>query len=329
MSQPGFWDDQERARRVVAELKSLTAVLEPARELERRLADLAELAELAGDEASSLEELARDLAGGEADLERFELRSLLSGKYDAGNAFLSIQAGAGGTDSCDWAGMLLRMYTRFLEGRGWKAALVDLLSNQEAGIRSATLHVVGEHAYGYLQSEVGVHRLVRISPFDSAHRRHTSFTAVDVAPEVAEVEVAIDEKDLRIDTYRSSGKGGQHVNVTDSAVRITHLPTGVVAQCQSERSQPQNKARALQVLRARLARRMEVEREQELAALYGEKGEIAWGSQIRSYVLHPYQLAKDHRTGLETGSIQDVLDGRLGEFVEGYLRWRAGKREGK
>jgi peptide chain release factor 2 len=240
---------------------------------------------------------------------------------DAANAWVSIHAGAGGTESQDWAEMLLRMYLRFAESSGWKADLIDRQDGEEAGIKSATLHVVGDHAYGYLKSEMGVHRLVRISPFDSAQRRHTSFASVFVSPEVDEnIEIEILDKDLRVDTYRSSGAGGQHVNVTDSAVRITHLPTGIVVTCQNERSQGRNRETAMKVLRARLYQKASDERRAEEEKRVGEKKSIEWGSQIRSYVLHPYRMVKDHRTGHETSDTVGVLDGDLAPFVEAYLR---------
>ena len=243
---------------------------------------------------------------------------------DPKNAWLMIHAGAGGTESQDWAEMLLRMYLRFCEARGWKAELIDRQDGEEAGLKSATLHVVGDHAYGYLKGEMGVHRLVRISPFDAAQRRHTSFASIYVSPEVDEdIEIEIAEKDLRVDTYRSSGAGGQHVNVTDSAVRITHLPTGIVVTCQNERSQGRNRDMAMRVLRARLYQRALDERRAEEERLVGDKKSIEWGSQIRSYVLHPYRMVKDHRTGHETGDTDSVLDGELTPFVEAYLKSRA------
>jgi peptide chain release factor 2 len=240
---------------------------------------------------------------------------------DAKNTWLMIHAGAGGTESQDWAEMLLRMYMRFAESRGWKAELIERQDGEEAGLKSATLHVVGDHAYGYLKGEMGVHRLVRISPFDSAQRRHTSFASVFVSPEIDEdIEIEIDDKDLRVDTYRSSGAGGQHVNVTDSAVRLTHLPTGIVVTCQNERSQGRNREMAMRVLRARLYQRALDERRAEEEKRVGDKKSIEWGSQIRSYVLHPYRMVKDHRTGFETGDTDRVLDGDLTPFIEAFLR---------
>jgi len=251
---------------------------------------------------------------------RLELTTVLSGKHDRGNAILSINPGAGGTESQDWAQMLLRMYLRWAEGRGFRSEVLDLQPGEEAGIKGATVTMSGPNAYGYLKAETGVHRLVRISPFDASRRRHTSFASVYVYPELEEdIQVLIDERELRIDTFRSSGAGGQHVNVTDSAVRITHLPTGIVVSCQNERSQHKNRAVAMKVLRARLYERARQEQEQELDRLGGEKKEIAWGSQIRSYVLAPYQLVKDHRTGVETGNVDAVLDGRIDSFIEAYM----------
>ena len=261
------------------------------------------------------------MASAAAFADELELAVKMGAAEDSKNAWLSIHAGAGGTESQDWAEMLLRMYMRFAEARGWKAELIERQDGEEAGLKSATLHVVGDHAYGYLKSEMGVHRLVRISPFDAAQRRHTSFASVFVAPEVDEdIEIEVADKDLRVDTYRSSGAGGQHVNVTDSAVRITHLPTGIVVTCQNERSQGRNREMAMRVLRARLYQRALDERRAEEEKRVGEKKSIEWGSQIRSYVLHPYRMVKDHRTGHETGDTDRVLDGGLTPFVEAYLR---------
>ncbi|MFP5299450.1 MAG: peptide chain release factor 2, partial [Actinomycetota bacterium] len=260
----------------------------------------------------------------EGRLAELEEARLFSGEYDAGDALVTVNAGAGGTDSQDWAEMLLRLYLRWAERRGFKTQLVEATDGDEAGIKSATVTVEGRNAYGLLVPERGVHRLVRISPFDSAKRRHTSFASVDVTPEVEEdVDVEINPDDLRVDTYRSSGAGGQHVNVTDSAVRITHLPTGIVVSCQNERSQMQNRAVAMRILRSRLLQRAMEEREAEIAALSGEKRDIGFGSQIRSYVLHPYQMVKDHRTGIEVGNVQAVLDGDVDAFIEAELRRKA------
>ncbi len=283
-------------------------------------------------EAASDSETAEALAEAAAQIERcertsgqLELRALLGGVHDACNVYLGIHAGAGGTESCDWAEMLLRMYTRYAERNGFETHVLDVLPGEEAGIKSATVHVVGPYAYGYLKAERGVHRLVRISPFDANKRRHTSFVAVDVAAEVDEaIEIEIEEKDLRIDTFRAGGAGGQHVNKTDSAVRIVHLPTGIVVSCQAERSQHSNRDRCMKMLRARLYEREEDLKRQEMEKFYGEKGEIAWGRQIRSYVLQPYTLVKDHRTDVEMGNVNAVLDGDINRFIEAFLRKQGG-----
>lgn len=275
-------------------------------------------------DVKSQEEAKKDLDKLTGELEDLEFRHLLGGEHDSGNAILSINAGAGGTESCDWVAMLLRMFIRWAEKKGFSVSTLDILPGEEAGIKNVTIIVRGDYAYGYLNSEKGVHRLVRISPFDANKRRHTSFASVDVIPEIEEgVDIKIEDKDLRIDTYRSSGAGGQHVNVTDSAVRITHFPTGIVVSCQNERSQHQNKAVAMKVLTSRIYELEMKKKEEALAKLSGEKQVIAWGSQIRSYVLHPYLMVKDHRTEVETGNAQAVLDGRLDEFMEAYLKWKA------
>ena len=290
--------------------------------IESELTDILDLVELAReeDDASALEEIPQQLTSINARLDQLELRRILNDELDDANAFVSFSPGAGGVDSADWAEMLLRMITRYAEKKGYKVEAVHLAPNEEAGIKSATLRISGDYAYGYLKSERGIHRLVRISPFDSNARRHTSFAAIDVTPEVDDnVEIEINDHDLRIDTYRASGAGGQHVNKTDSAVRITHMPTGIVVQCQNERSQHKNKAQAFKVLRSRLyEREMEIRRE-ENQQRNEEKKDIAWGSQIRSYVLAPYRLVKDTRTGMETGRVDDVLDGDLHQFVKAYL----------
>jgi peptide chain release factor 2 len=297
-----------------------------------RISDAKILWELASaeDDETTAKEAEVEVAQIESDLAKLEVTALLGGEFDDNPAILEVHAGEGGTDSQDWADMLQRMYTRWAERNGYKIHLVDTTPGEEAGIKSVTLTVEGRHAYGLLSAERGVHRLVRISPFDAAKRRHTSFSSVDVAPEIAEdVDVEINPDDLRIDTYRSSGAGGQHVNVTDSAVRITHLPTGIVASCQNERSQMQNRAVAMRILKSRLVLRAQEERDAEIAALQGEKREIGFGSQIRSYVLHPYQMVKDHRTGVETGNVQAVLDGAIDEFIEAELRRRASEAAGE
>ena len=329
MSRGGFWDSPEAARKVVAELKALKAVVVPTTELARRIDDAAVLLDLASEEESgeTFEEAAREADALRDELEKLELRTLLSGPHDAGNCFFSIHAGAGGTESCDWAEMLLRMYLRYFERAGYAAEEMDRLEGEEAGIRSVTLKVSGPYAYGYLSCERGVHRLVRISPFDANKRRHTSFASVDVLPELEDVEVEVDwDKDVREDTYRASGAGGQHVNKTSSAVRLTHLATGVVVQCQNERSQHQNRARARRMLAAKLYQLELAKRDAELARMYGQKGEIAFGYQIRSYVLYPYQLVRDERTDLKIPQTDRVLDGHIQELIDACLRHRlAGK----
>ena len=327
MGEPGFWDKRnfEKAQEVIAEKKRLIAQIEPVKDLLRAAGDLLELAELASqeNEASHLKEIEEEAERIGRRLERLELTTTLNGKFDASDAFLNIHAGAGGTESCDWTSMLARMYSRWAEENGFKCTIIDTVPGEEAGLRSITFGVKGEYAYGYLRSEVGVHRLVRISPFDAKKRRHTTFSSVDLVPDSGEaVKVEVKESDLKIDTYRAGGAGGQHVNVTDSAVRITHLPTGIIVQCQNERSQHSNRAMAMKLLTARLARIEDEKREAEIAKQYGEKPEIAFGSQIRSYVLHPYKMVKDHRTGFEMGNAEAVLDGKLGPFIEAYLQWR-------
>jgi len=330
MSSAGFWNDPERANQIISELKALTAVVEPLEGLSKQVEDLHVLAEMAaespGDDAF-LAEVAEELSKAEKTLSRVELMALLSGPNDTKNCYFSIQAGAGGTESCDWAAMLLRMYLRYFERAGYEVVELSRRDGEEAGIQHIQLHVKGPYAYGYLSCEVGVHRLVRISPFDASHRRHTSFASVDVLPEFEEINIEIDwDKDVREETFRAGGAGGQHVNKTSSAVRLTHIPTGIVVQCQNERSQHQNRATARKMLIARLYRLEEQKRDAELARLYSEKGEIAWGNQIRSYVLYPYRLVKDHRTGYETSDTDAVLDGEIQPFIEAELRRRASAR---
>jgi peptide chain release factor 2 len=321
MGQPGFWDDQAEAARISQEHARTTRRLERYERLAREVEDARELYEL---DPSLEDELSAQLAPVRAELDRLQEDALFNGRYDGGDAVVSINAGTGGTDAQDWAEMLLRMYLRWCDDRGFRAELVEASPGEEAGLKSATFTVRGENAYGVLKAERGVHRLVRLSPFDAAHRRHTAFAQVVVAPLLPEDDaVEIDENDLRIDTYRASGAGGQHVNKTDSAVRITHLPTGIVVQCQNERSQTSNKATALRILRARLAELQEEQREAELARERGAAQDIGFGSQIRSYVLHPYQLVKDHRTDFEVGNAQGVLDGALDGFVHAYLLAKA------
>ena len=323
MSRPGFWDDPEEARAVSARFSRVQGRIELLDGLKVSLSDSGELLELAEEDGELLPEVREELRRVEQVLEEQEIARLFAGEYDEGDAILTINSGAGGVDSQDWAEMLARMYQRWAERRGFGLEVIEYTEGEEAGIKSATFTVSGEYAFGLLSAERGVHRLVRISPFDAGARRHTSFASVAVAPVVDEaVEAEIEEKDLKVDTYRASGAGGQHVNKTDSAVRITHLPTGIVAQCQNERSQHQNREVAMRVLRARLFELEREKREQEIAAQSGEKADIEWGSQIRSYVLHPYKLVKDHRTGEETANVDRVLDGDLDDFIYAYLKTR-------
>ena len=320
MGRPGFWDDQEAAARTSSAHARAQRRLKTFEQLEAEAGDLDELAEMAAEDEEMAAELETQLESVESRLAELEEARLFSGQYDAGDAVVSVHAGAGGTDSQDWAEILLRMYLRWAERRGFEVEMKEASPGEEAGLKSATFIARGENAYGLFAAERGVHRLVRISPFDSSARRHTSFAQVNVGPLVDEgVEVEIDDTDLRIDTYRASGAGGQHVNKTDSAVRITHLPTGVVVQCQNERSQTQNKAVAMQLLRSKLIELEERKRAEALAQERGEVKEVAWGSQIRSYFLHPDQRVKDHRTGHEAGDAQRVLDGDLDDFIRDYL----------
>jgi peptide chain release factor 2 len=324
MQRPGFWDDQESASSTAAAHKRAQERLQTFRSLEADLDDLDELAELSADDEQLAAELDSQLASVEARLVTLEEGRLFSGEYDSGDAVVTVRSGAGGTDSQDWAEMLLRMYLRWAERRGFEVEMKEASEGEEAGIKSATFIAKGENAYGLFAAERGVHRLVRISPFDAQKRRHTAFAQVDVAPLVDDaVELDLDDEDLRIDTYRASGAGGQHVNKTDSAVRITHLPTGIVVQCQNERSQTQNKATAMRLLRARLLEEEERKRAAELATERGEQKAAEWGSQIRSYTLHPSTRVKDHRTGFEVGDAQRVLDGDLDGFVREYLNQAA------
>jgi peptide chain release factor 2 len=329
VAEPDLWSDAKRAREVTTSYGHIRDDVEMLDSLARRIDEVASLFEMAAEEgedsvAAFSGEIGDAVRGLSDELSKLELRSLFSGEHDERDAVAEIHAGAGGTDAQDWAEMMLRMYLRWAERNGFEVEMDEVSPGQEAGILSATLIVRGRHAYGLLSAERGVHRLVRMSPFDSQHRRQTSFASLDVIPffEDLSEEVAIDEKELRIDTYRSSGAGGQHVNVTDSAVRITHLPSGIVVSCQNERSQHQNKARALQILAAKLADRQREERRAEMQALSGPQSDVAWGSQIRSYVMAPYRLVKDLRTGTETGNVDAVLDGDLDEFMVSFLRWR-------
>ncbi|MDQ0177072.1 peptide chain release factor 2 [Bacillus chungangensis] len=325
MLDPGFWDHQDEAQTVINELNALKDLVHEYKELLETQENLELTYELIKEEEEKDEameaELETELKAFTKQLNDYELQLLLSGPYDKNNAILELHPGAGGTESQDWGSILLRMYTRWAEKKGFKVETLNYLPGDEAGIKSVTLLIKGHNAYGYLKAEKGIHRLVRISPFDSSGRRHTSFVSCDVMPEFSDgVEVEIRSEDLKIDTYRSSGAGGQHVNTTDSAVRITHLPTGVVVTCQSERSQIKNRERAMNMLKAKLYQREIEEKEKALAEIRGEQKEIGWGSQIRSYVFHPYSMVKDHRTNTEVGNVQAVTDGEIDIFIDGYLR---------
>jgi len=324
-SAPELWDVPDRARKVTAELSAVRDDVDLVDDLERRVSDAQTLAELAREESDeSVEaEIRSEIAGLRRALDRLELRALFSGEHDERDAICEVHSGAGGTDAQDWAAMLLRIYTRWAQSKDFAVEVDETQEGQEAGITSATFIIKGRYAYGMLAGERGVHRLIRISPFDGNARRQTAFSSFDCVPALEATEVPdIDPSDLRIDTYRSSGAGGQHVNVTDSAVRITHIPSGIVVSCQNERSQTQNKAKAMQILAARLAERARVEHRKEIEALSGDKRDVAFGNQIRTYTLAPYQLVKDERTRAETGNVQAVLDGDLDPFIESYLQWR-------
>jgi len=326
MGDPTFWDNSERAQKHITKLNGLKRAITGVVAFHRKLDDAAVMVELieaatGAEKEQSGRELGQTVDALVAELDQLELASFLSGQFDHNNAILSIQAGAGGTESCDWTDMLFRMYNRWAERRGFEVEVQDVQAGDQAGITKATLVLKGENAYGYVKAERGVHRLVRISPFDANKRRHTSFAAVDVVAEITEdIAIEIPENEIRVDVYRSSGKGGQGVNTTDSAVRITHLPTGMVVVCQNERSQIKNRASAMSVLKARLYEKRLDEQRSEMERFYGEKGEIGWGSQIRSYVLQPYQMVKDLRTGLSTSDTQGVLDGDLDRFIYAWLR---------
>ncbi len=324
MNRPDFWDSREKSQPVVDEVSQLKNTLEPFQKVVAQTDDLVTLAELAaeeGDDSPLYDEATTAVSDLEAALDRLELVSFLSGKMDGKNAIVTLRAGAGGTESCDWVAMLERMYLHWFDRRGFGYVVNDMQLGDEAGIKTMTFTVSGEFAYGYLKGEKGVHRLVRISPFDANKRRHTSFAALDVIAELDDdIDIEVKEEDLRIDTYRSGGAGGQHINKTDSAIRLTHIPTGIVVACQSERSQHKNRARAMSMLKAKLYEYEQDKKRKDLERFYGAKGEIAWGSQIRSYVLQPYTLVKDVRTGEQTSNVGAVLDGDIGNFIDAYLQ---------
>ena len=324
MEAPDFWDNPERSNKQMKELKNLQDTCKDYQEIYEQYEDILTLIEMADEEndTSLVEEIQAELDEFIGRFDDLRIQTLLSGEYDQNNAILKLNAGAGGTESCDWCGMLYRMYTRWAERKGFTIDVLDFLDGDEAGIKSITFHVNGENAYGYLKSEKGVHRLVRISPFNAQGKRQTSFVSLDVMPDIEEdLDVEINEEDLRIDTYRSSGAGGQHINKTSSAIRITHIPTGTVVQCQNERSQFQNKDKAMQMLKAKLYLLKQEANAEKLSDIRGEVKEIGWGNQIRSYVLQPYTMVKDHRTGVVNGNADAVLDGALDSFINGYLKW--------
>ena len=324
MEEPGFWDNVEESQNVMKEVKSLKSVVEEYDDLKTKYEDIETLIDMAQEDEDTdlIEEATALMDEFETKYEELRISTLLTGEYDKDDAILTLHAGAGGTESCDWAGMLYRMYSKWADSHGFKTEVLDYLDGDEAGIKSITFEVNGENAYGYLKSERGVHRLVRISPFNAAGKRQTSFASCDVMPDIEEdLDVEINPDDLRIDTYRSSGAGGQHINKTSSAIRITHIPTGIVVQCQNERSQFQNKDKAMQMLKAKLYLIKEQENREKLSDIRGEVSDNGWGNQIRSYVMQPYTMVKDHRTGEETGNVQSVMDGNLDAFMNAYLRW--------
>ncbi len=326
MSSPDFWNNAEKAQKLSQERNQIEAQINLFSCIEQKIEDSEVLIDMAEEEGEEeiLEEVERNIEEVKRELRDLEIKKVLSGEYDRNNAIVTIHAGAGGTESCDWAEMLMRMYVRWAERKGFEVEILDLQENEEAGIKSATILVKGPYAYGLLKSEHGTHRLVRISPFDASARRHTSFSGVIVVPEIDdEIDIEIKDEEIRVDTYRASGAGGQHVNKTDSAVRITHIPTGIVVTCQSERSQIQNRQRAMKILKARLYELEMRKREEKIAQARGEHKSIAWGNQIRSYVFQPYQLVKDHRTGVETSNVKAVMDGEIDLFIEAYLKQKA------
>lgn len=330
MEEPGFWDDTDRAQSLMKELKNLKDVMEEYQHLKTRYEDVQTLIQMGYEEndESLIPEIEEALELFIKDLEELKLKTLLSGEYDKYNAILTLHAGAGGTESCDWASMLFRMYQRWADKKGFTTEVIDFLDGEEAGLKSVTLQINGLNAYGYLKSERGVHRLVRISPFNAAGKRQTSFVSCDVMPDIEEdLDIEINDEDIRIDTYRSSGAGGQHVNKTSSAIRITHIPTNIVVQCQNERSQLQNKEKAMKMLKAKLYMLKQQENMEKISGIRGEVKDIAWGNQIRSYVLQPYTMVKDHRTGEEVGNASSVLDGYLDPFINAYLKWNAQNNE--
>lgn len=324
MEQQEFWDDVEKSQKLMKELKNLKSQIDTISKIQRDYEDIGILIDMGNEEedASIVEDVKEQLNEFIENFEKTKIDTLLSGEYDKCNAILKLNAGAGGTESCDWASMLYRMFTRWAESKGYKTEVLDFLDGDEAGIKSITFQVNGENAYGYLKSEKGVHRLVRISPFNAAGKRQTSFVSLDVMPDIEEdLDVEINDDDIRIDTYRSSGAGGQHINKTSSAVRITHMPTGIVVQCQNERSQLQNKDKAMKMLKAKLYMLKKQEEEEKRSRIRGEVKEIGWGNQIRSYVMQPYTMVKDHRTNVEVTDVNKVLDGYIDPFINGYLKW--------
>lgn len=328
MEEPGFWDDPEKAQKQNKELSDLNSVIDGFKELENAYEDIETLLEMGYEEndASLIPEIEEELNTFIEKFDKLRIQTLLSGEYDKDNAILTLHAGAGGTESCDWASMLCRMYQRWADKKGFQCTMLDFLDGEEAGLKSVTLEIAGMNAYGLLKSEHGVHRLVRISPFNANGKRQTSFVSCDVMPDIEEdIDIEINDDDIRIDTYRSSGAGGQHINKTSSAIRITHYPTGIVVQCQNERSQHMNKDKAMQMLKAKLYLLKQQENQQKENSIRGEQTEIGWGNQIRSYVMQPYTMVKDHRTNEESGNVSSVLDGNIDNFINSYLKWCAAK----